>query len=444
MIAKQTGRVSKTLGRIGLFTAIVLGTGNGDVIAQAAIDLCGCAGDPTLVDFNAGNPATYPPGTSGCSGPCTAGTITFTLPPDGVLKFKSFTANGQFNLRFTGNDANSPVTILVAGNVLLRSAFGCCHNLVISGSGGAPGFNGGAGVGGQGGPGGFRGGDASSEAHNLVTVGGAGGGPGGGAPATATAGAAGGTFFGVPELLPLLGGSGGGGGSGVTTGTNCTGGGGGGGGGALLFVANGSFTMHDYDMFADGGPGGNTANGGCGRGGAGGSGGAVRLVANNFVHIGTARVFIRGAGGGHTSGGGSSGLGRIESVDASAQVSINFEPATGLRINGPGPLRNAIAPEVNITAVDGRPVTPPAQGFRGLIDVTLDAPGETIVDFSTAGVPSGTTVAVVVKPRIGAGSQSQLVPLSACNGDGACTGAATFNLAAGVYTVEARATFQIP
>ncbi len=67
-------------------------------MAQQVLDLCGCAGDPTLQPFNAANPATYPPGTTGCTSNCTSGTITFTTPPDGILKFSSFTADGGFNI----------------------------------------------------------------------------------------------------------------------------------------------------------------------------------------------------------------------------------------------------------------------------------------------------------------------------------------------------------
>ena len=77
-------------------------------MAQQVLDLCGCAGDPTLQPFNAANPATYPPGTTGCTSNCTSGTITFTTPPDGVLKFSSFTADGGFNFGFTRNAANTP------------------------------------------------------------------------------------------------------------------------------------------------------------------------------------------------------------------------------------------------------------------------------------------------------------------------------------------------
>ena len=104
-------------------------------MAQQVLDLCGCAGDPTLQPFNAANPATYPPGTSGCTSNCTSGTITFTTPPDGVLKFSSFTADGGFYIGFTRNAANTPITLLVAGDLLLRGP-GCCYVMGLNGDDG--------------------------------------------------------------------------------------------------------------------------------------------------------------------------------------------------------------------------------------------------------------------------------------------------------------------
>ncbi len=47
-------------------------------MAQQVLDLCGCAGDPTLQPFNAGNPATYPPGTTGCTSNCSSGIDHFS------------------------------------------------------------------------------------------------------------------------------------------------------------------------------------------------------------------------------------------------------------------------------------------------------------------------------------------------------------------------------
>ena len=445
MSGKSTRWWLTGLSRVALFAAIVLGSGNGELVAQAVLDICGCAGDPTLTDFDASNPATYPPGTTGCSPntTCTSATITFPLPADGVLKFKSFKAVGAFYIRFVGHPANPPVTMLVAGDFELRGAT-CCYNLDASGAPGSGGANGVAGIGGQGGYGGFRGGDGAAEPVNLATIGGAGSGPGGGSGATATANATGGTFLGVPELLPLVGGSGGGGGASIGSLTNCTGGGGGGGGGALLIAANGTLTLQDYDIYAVGGNGGSVGNSTCARGGSGGAGGAIRLVANRFVQGGTARLLAYGESGSHGGGTGTPGRIRLEAVDISAQTAFAPNPLA-LRVTGPSPVSNAVAPAVNITHVNGNAVPVPPQGFRGSIDLTLPAPGVTSVDVSTSGVPSGTTVEIKVKPRIGAEPQTSVVPLDAanCNAQGQCTATTTFNLSAGAYLVEARATFQV-
>jgi hypothetical protein len=451
MRAKNTSLWSRALSRLALVVAVV-GSGSGDVVAQAVLDLCGCAGTPGLLPFNASDPATYPPGTVGCTSPCDTGVITLPLPPDGVLRFSSFTvsgASGGFFIRFaesSPNRTNPPVTILVAGDVVLRRTNGCCGNFDVSGGGGSNGGNGIAGVGGPGGQGGYRGGDGAAPGVNLATIGGAGQGPGGGLGATLVANAVGGTFFGVPELVPLVGGSGGGGGGNSgSLGVSCTGGGGGGGGGAILIAANGTFTMHNFDIFADGGAGGSVGNGGCGeRGGAGGSAGAIRLVANRFVHVGTARLFARAGGAQFNAPGGTNGRIRIESVDPSAQTNLSPDPTSvALRITGPGPISNPVAPVVAITHINGNAVPEPPQGFRGAIDVTLPAPGVVSVDIATSGVPSGTTVEVKSKARIGSAPITTTVPLTNCDTQGNCIATATFNLNAGASVIEARATFQV-
>ncbi len=235
----------------------------------------------------------------------------------------------------------------------------------------------------------------------------------------------GGTFFGVPELVPLVGGSGGGG------------------GGALLIAANGTVTITNYQLFADGGNGGSVGNGGCARGGSGGAGGAIRLLANRFAQGGAASLFARGGGISFSGGNGTPGRIRLESLDPSAQAAFTAEPAA-IRITGPGPLSNPISPRVAITAVGGNTVPAEPQGHLGAIDLTLSAPGVTGVDVSTTGVPSGTTVEVKVKPRIGGDAVASTVPLTNCDALGACTASTTFNLSAGAYVVEARATFQVP
>ena len=133
---------------------------------------------------------------------------------------------------------------------------------------------------------------------------------------------------------------------------------------------------------------------------------------------------------------------RLESLDASAQTQFQATPVA-LRVTGPSPVVNPLSPTVRITSINGQ--LPPAvpQGGYGAIDVVLPAPGVTGVDVATSGVPSGTTVLVTVKPRIGGAALSATVPLNACNTAGECTATTAFNLAAGAYFVEARATFQV-
>lgn len=397
------------------------------------IDICGCATIPGLQPFDSTDPATFPPGTSD-----SGSSITLPLPPGGVFKFSSFKVQNR-SISFTRNAANTPAMILVAGNVSLISTVGCCFSVSVSGADGSGGNSSFAGVGGLGGPGGFRGGDGAAQAINGAAIGGAGFGPGGGAGATASplVTGAGGTFLGLPELIPLAGGSGGGGGASSSNVTNCSGGGGGGGGGGLLIAANGTLAITNYQLFADGGFGAGPGDGNCSSSAGGGSGGAIRIVAASLVQGGIVNAFARGPNNGATNG-----RIRFESIDTSAQTQFNATPAA-LRIVGPTPLANPINPTVTIVSVGGAAVPAVPQGTFGAIDVVLPAPGPTDVSVATTGVPSGTTVLVSVKPRIGAPAVSQTVPLASCTPAGACNAVASFNLAAGAYVVEARATFQI-
>jgi hypothetical protein len=390
-----------------------------------------------LQPFDSRDPATHPPGTT-----VNSTTVNIAVPADGILRFSSFFARNH--LTFLRNNANTPVTILVSGDVTFSSATGCCWTVTLSGDSGtnaSPSF---PGVGGLGGPGGFRGGDGAQLATNLATIGGAGFGPGGGtggAPGSCPGGLA--TFFGAPDLIPMLGGGGGGGGcSSAATPSSCSAGGGGGGGGGITIAANGTISFTGgYRLFVDGGSGGATANAACAFGGAGGSGGAIRLLANHFVTSGTAELFARG--GSNPNNGTPSGAGRIrlESMDASALTVFGTDPPAQ-RVVGPSPLANPISPTVSITSVGGNPVPAVPQGTFGTIDVVVPVPGATSVDVATSGIPGGTTVQVTVKPRLGAQPVSESVPLTSCNSAGNCQASATFNLPAGAYVVEARATFQ--
>lgn len=296
-------------------------------IAQEAADLCGCARDTALRPFNAGDPRTYPPGTTGCSAACDAGTIVLPLPPDGALRFSSFTADGAFTIGFTPNAANTPATLLVSGDVTLRART-CCGTLTVAGTPGTVGTAQAVGTGGPGGPGAWRGGRGHGQPLGLgaLTPGGNGEGPGGGWGATTNTEAIGGTFTGTPELDPIIGGSGGGGGSGNQLAATCMGGGGGGGGGALLLKANGRVTLENFAIVADGGRGGEPADTSCSQGGAGGSGGAVRLVARSFAAAGTARVTARAGQPAYHGGAATAGRVRLESADDTASKVFTTEP----------------------------------------------------------------------------------------------------------------------
>jgi hypothetical protein len=113
------------------------------------------------------------------------------------------------------------------------------------------------------------------------------------------------------------------------------------------------------------------------------------------------------------------------------------------RTPGPGPVFNVFNPTVAITSVGGQAVAVNPQGVFGGVDIVLPVPGSTQVVFSTAGVPTGTTVNVTVKPKVGTGADSRTVTLQNCT-NGNCIENATFDLAAGSYFIEARATFSTP
>ena len=93
------------------------------VSPQVQLDVCGCKNSPaTLGNFDTANPATYPPGTTFPS----INFMDIPLPPDGVMIFDSINLTERpawvgygLTVRFIPNAANTPVTLLVAGNVTM-------------------------------------------------------------------------------------------------------------------------------------------------------------------------------------------------------------------------------------------------------------------------------------------------------------------------------------
>jgi hypothetical protein len=85
----------------------------------------------------------------------------------------------------------------------------------------------------------------------------------------------------------------------------------------------------------------------------------------------------------------------------------------------------------------------PEGGF-GEVDVIVPSSGPVVVGLETTGVPSGTTVDVTVKPRVGGAPHVEHATLTACGTDGSCIASVLVDLAPGAYVIEARATFQLP
>jgi hypothetical protein len=430
--------------RTALLTAFIV-CGFGVVVSpQVQLDVCGCKNNPaTLGSLDSTVPASYPPGTTSSS----YNTMEIPLPDDGVMVFNSinlaerppYVGGYGLTVRFIRNAANTPVTLLVNGDVNI----GQYVTLTVTGDNGITGSTNALGKGGLGGNGGFRGGDGGYQLVNFGSIGGAGLGPGGGAGGTNTyfnnGHGAGATFVGAPDLLPLVGASGGGGGASTDIAPGCAGGGGGGGGGALLIAANGTITITGQIM-ADGGAGGTWGNANCASGGGGGAGGAVRLLATTIG--GPGQVYARGGSSYNNNTLAQPGSIRLEALNNNLTVGNTTPLAT--RAAGPGPVVNPITPTVAITSVGGQPVPQPPQGGVGNIDLVLAAPGATDIAFTTSGVPTGTTVNVTVKPRVGGAPIVTPVTLSSCDPNGTCLANVSFNLAAGGYFVEARATFSTP
>jgi hypothetical protein len=412
--------------------------------AQIALDVCGCAGLPAL-PFDSGDPATHPPGTPPIDTSTNPDTLTLVMPDDGVFLFQSMivrrnpATNESMRILFQQNAANTPVAFRVQGDVTIESG----SSINVGASSGTNGTTGLGGQGGRGGPGGYVGGDGANPAVNLALNGGVGVGAGGGRGGLSTfaRNAEGGRFPGGTDPVPLLGGSGGGGGGTDRTAAGNSAGGGGGGGGAVQIAANGTITVGG-SILANGGNGGSIV--GFASGGAGGSGGAIRLLANTIAGTGSLSAVggnVTGLCCGLEASNGSPGRIWLEAI------SIPFRGdganPVAIRVPAPGPLANPISPAVRITALGGAPPQQPLTGFRGGVDLVVPAPGVIDVDLETSDVPSGTDVEVTVKPRVGGDPVSQRVTLASCASQ-LCTASIPFDLAAGAYVVEARATFEIP
>jgi len=204
----------------------------------------------------------------------------------------------------------------------------------------------------------------------------------------------------------------------------------------LLIVANGTLTV-DGQIWAYGGSGGSSGDSSCASNAGAGSGGAIRLVANTIT--GSGNLF---AGSGDSSAK-HAGVIPLETLATNTLSATSTDPVPS-RVPSTGPLTNPLTATVEITQVGGQTVPTPPQGvFRGT-DVILQTPGLVSVRLATSGVPSGTAVNVVAKPRVGVAPilQSATLAPANCTTAGDCDVTVTINLPSGAHVIEAQATFQ--
>ena len=174
MLKKRTRR--RVDNGLGLVAILIVGLIRpaGLTAGSAEFDLCGCAKHPdSLGAFDSADPTTWPPGTE--ISKAQNWRMYIPLPPDGVLIFDSFKAerwkgHGNCEIWFKPNAANTPVTILVAGDFFLKTRV----HIVVYGMNATNGHHKVNGRGGVGGPGGFRGGDGAYQDVNGQGAGGEG------------------------------------------------------------------------------------------------------------------------------------------------------------------------------------------------------------------------------------------------------------------------------
>ena len=125
--------------RTALFSMIIV-CGLGVVVSpQVQLDVCGCKNNPaSLGNFDSKDTSTYPPGTTSNA----VNTMEIPLPADGVLVFNSINLVERppyigygLTVRFIRNAGNTPVTLLVNGDVNI----GPSVSLTVAGDGGITG-----------------------------------------------------------------------------------------------------------------------------------------------------------------------------------------------------------------------------------------------------------------------------------------------------------------
>ncbi len=382
------------------------------------------------------------------------------LPEDGVFNFTSVNIPAGVTVRFEKNRANTPVTFLVSGDMLINGSINLNGGGATHSGAAGDGNLGDDGIPGMGGPGGFkggRGGDVNSRGGNGLGPGGGvsgsqrclNSGYGGGGAGYISAGITarrdypctitipGGPSYGASTLLPLIGGSGGGGGFGGAT---FSGTGGGGGGGALLLAVSGKITVNG-SIVAKGGGSGASNGAGCGGTGGGGSGGAIRIVATTLAGNGTISAEAGGHGNNTCEGRAKGGNGSHGRIRLEAEI-MNRTAATipGFSFAQPQEVFVAGLPSLKIASVAG--VNAPAQP-TGSADIVLaeTTPNPVEVVFSTSNVPLGNTITLKVTPASGASVSVISDAIDGTEASGSAT--ASINLPDGPSILSAQVSFTV-
>jgi len=452
-----------------------------------------------LVTFDSGSICASAPADPNCLGnynPPVNDVII--IPPSGILQYSTFTVPRGVTVTFQKNANNTPVTVLVSGDVTIYGIIALSGTPATCSGTACDGNLGDDAQPGVGGPGGFDGGYGGYAAlfgGVNFQAGGAGKGPGGGQTASNTCGSyytsgggggfgsagsagysyctgwniSGGATYGQAGLLPLIGGSGGGGGA---AGAVYSGAGGGGGGGAIMIASSGTIFIGVNNwqpasscyvsngtcngifggswgsfgrIYADGGSGGSDYGDGAGGGGGGGSGGAIRLVANTITRgdEGYLETVGGGAGGAGYGNAGSGGNGLIRLEANTVNWSGNTNP--GYSFGLPGHVFVPNGPTLIITSVTpttGTAVPVPANP-TGNADITFPA-GTTsaTVSLAATNIPVGTTVTVYAVPASGA-TRSSALSGALAGTDASSTASATVTLSPGNNVLMAAATYTV-
>ena len=375
--------------------------GNGKFAGRAAAAalLVLCAHHAAAQTFSTGST-----GADGAFNVTVGGNTDITVRPGGVYNYTTFNIGPSGIVRFLRNTDNSPVVILVTGDVTISGS------LSVSGvDGAAPGatFNG-PNPGAAGGPGGFSGGNGGfnngTPAFTVLPT--AGHGPGGGTPGVVGGQGGQGGTYGAPTtfvgLVPLFGGSGGGGGTGKTGFPGTVSGGAGGGGGGAIVIASNTRIIINGTLRANGGAASANGSAACENFASAGTGGAIRLVAPQIVGAGRIEA-LRGSGG--CSGTTAPSDGRIR-VEAFAPIGFTgtISPVASV-VNVPGavsPAGNptlANVPTLSIQSIGGQavPALPAASYFTPDMALAPGTANPVQVVVTATNTPVGAPTAITVK-----------------------------------------------